>query len=147
MELKKLYNIHRFIMLIAFLILLPIGIGYAFYKQKWSENWYSIHKSIMGSVAFLSVIGIFISLYTKDTEGNKNMNKYSTIHGTIGLILVCFLLFQLYWAIVVRRVIERPNWLLGHRINASIIVMLVLYNLYLGYTIYIDRFVNPKMNL
>lgn len=141
MELKQLYNVHRIIMLIAFLILLPIGIGYAIYKRNWSDNWYTIHKSIMGTVVFLSVIGIFISLYTKDSEGNKNMNKYSTRHGTVGIVLVCFLLFQLYWAVVVRREIERPQWLLGHRINAIVIVTLVLYNVYLGYKIYSERFI------
>ena len=160
MELSTLYNIHRYLMIIAFMILLPIGICMPIFKDKVGENWYSYHKHIMFSVLIISFIGICVSLYTKDQEGETNRHPHSTRHGLIGILLFILVVCQMAWAIIVRRYVNdsgsglthgvetvenrltRQQWLIGHRILGSLIVIALLYNGYLGYTIYRDRFLS-----
>ena len=147
MELSTNYTIHRYLMILAFMILLPIGICMPIFKNKVGENWYTYHKHIMFSVLIFSFIGICISLYTKDLEGETNRHPHSTQHGLIGILLFILVVCQIAWAIIIRRYINdsgsgltRKHWLIGHQIFGSLIVITLFYNGYLGYKIYKDRF-------
>jgi cytochrome b561 len=101
----------------------------------------------MLSVLLLAFIGISISLYAKDLEGEKNIHSLSTRHGLIGILLVILLLLNITWAIIVRRYVKdegswltRSMWLNGHRVFGTLIVITLIYNLYLGNKIYDERF-------
>jgi cytochrome b561 len=152
MDSQKLFNLHRQIMLFAFYILLPIGISIPlFFRKQIGQNWYAYHKHIMISVSILSFIGIMISLYTKDNEPEKNINSMSTRHGILGILLVILIILNIGWAIIIRRYINdenskltRKNWLYGHRIFATLIVIGLIYNLSLGKQIYNQRFYKLK---
>jgi len=147
MNSEKLFTIHKYIMIITFYILLPIGMTFAIFRSKIGTTWYTYHKHIMLSVLLLAFIGISISLYAKDLEGEKNIHSLSTRHGLIGILLVILLLLNIGWAIVVRRYVKdegswltRPMWLNGHRVFGTLIVITLIYNLYLGNKIYDERF-------
>jgi cytochrome b561 len=149
MNSEKLFTIHKYIMIITFYILLPIGITIAIFRSKIGQNWYTYHKHTMLTVLLFAFIGIFISLYAKDSEGEKNIHPLSTIHGIVGTILVVLLLLNVGWAIIVRRYVKdegswltRRMWLNGHRVFGSLIVIILVYNLYLGNKIYNKRFLN-----
>ena len=146
MELSTYYTIHRYIMIVAFIILLPIGICMPIFKKKIGNNWYTYHKHIMLSVLILSFIGICISLYAKDLEGESNVHPLSTFHGLIGIFLVILVLCNIAWAIIMRRstLLSHSKWLAGHRIFALLIITSILINAYLGYSIYKDRFRTTK---
>ncbi len=146
MELSTYYTIHRYIMIVAFVILLPIGICMPIFKKKVGDNWYTYHKHIMLSVLILSFIGICISLYAKDLEGESNVHSLSTFHGLIGIFLVILVLCNIAWAIIMRRstLLSHSKWLTGHRIFAILIVVSIIVNAYLGYSIYKDRFLTSK---
>jgi hypothetical protein len=147
MDSKKLFTVHKFLMYFTFCILLPIGILIALFRSRIGNNWYTYHKHIMLSVLIGAFIGILISLYAKDLEGEVNTHKLSTRHGIIGVIVVVLLLLNIMWAIVVRRYVKDENskltrtmWLNGHRTFGTLILIFVIYNVYLGSTIYSDRF-------
>ena len=146
MDLSTYYTIHRYIMIIAFLILLPIGICMPIFKKKVGDNWYTYHKHIMFTVLILSFIGICVSLYAKDLEGETNAHPLSTFHGLIGILLVILVLCNITWAIVMRRstLLSHSQWLTGHRIFASLIIISILVNAYLGYSIYKARFMTVQ---
>lgn len=129
------------------MILLPIGICMPIFKNKVGDNWYTYHKHIMFSVLIISFIGICVSLYTKDLEGETNRHPQSTRHGLIGILLFILVLCQVSWAIIIRRYINddgagltRHQWLIGHRIFSLLIIITLFYNGYLGYKIYSERF-------
>jgi hypothetical protein len=147
MNSEKLFTIHKYIMIITFYILLPIGMTFAIFRSKIGKNWYTYHKNTMLTVLLFAFIGISISLYAKDLEGEKNIHSLSTRHGLIGILLVILLLLNIAWAIIVRRYVKdegswltRPMWLNGHRILGTLIVITLIYNLYLGNKIYNERF-------
>jgi len=147
MDSEKLFTIHKYIMIFTFYILLPIGMLIAIFRSKIGEKWYTYHKHIMLSVLVLAFIGICISLYAKDLEGEKNIHDLSTRHGIIGVLLVVLLLLNIGWAIIVRRYVKeegswltRSMWLNGHRVFGTLIVITLIYNLYLGNKIYNERF-------
>jgi cytochrome b561 len=101
----------------------------------------------MLSVLLLAFIGISISLYAKDLEGEKNTHSLSTRHGIVGILLVVLLLLNIGWAIIIRRYVKdegswltRTMWLNGHRIFGTLIIITLVYNLYLGNKIYNERF-------
>ena len=148
MNSEKLFTIHKYIMIITFYILLPIGMTFAIFRSKIGKNWYTYHKHTMLTVLLLAFIGISISLYAKDLEGEKNIHSLSTRHGLVGILLVILLLLNITWAIVIRRYVKdegswltRPMWLNGHRVLGTLIVITLVYNLYLGNKIYNERFV------
>ena len=148
MNSEKLFTIHKYIMIITFYILLPIGMTFAIFRSKIGKNWYTYHKNTMLTVLLFAFIGISISLYAKDLEGEKNIHSLSTRHGLVGILLVILLLLNISWAIIVRRYVKdegswltRPMWLNGHRVLGTLIVITLVYNLYLGNKIYNERFV------
>ena len=147
MNSEKLFTIHKYIMIITFYILLPIGMTFAIFRSKIGKNWYTYHKHTMLTVLLFSFIGISISLYAKDLESEKNIHTLSTRHGLVGILLVILLLLNITWAIVIRRYVKdegswltRPMWLNGHRVLGTLIVITLVYNLYLGNKIYNERF-------
>jgi hypothetical protein len=131
---KILYNIHRYLMIFALLILLPIGIYYAIKKP---ENWFKIHSRIMFSVGVIVFISIFISLYSREfVDSDKDIARS---HGTLGILILILIILQISIAIIWRKKLGE-NYLMIHKTGAILIVILVFFQLYLGISAYKQKY-------
>ncbi len=127
---RKLILLH-IVLNISAIILLFAGLYYAIIKP---ENWFFKHRACMFTATFIIFLSIFYALYIKEYQFDKR-DKKSTIHGLVGIFLGMLLLFQVFIAIMYRKELG-SNYLIIHRIGATLIVCLLLVQIYLGYNSY-----------
>ena len=87
---------------ITAIILFLFGLYYSIIKPK---DWFFKHRACMIIATFLLFLSVFFMLYIKEyhTFTFKNKDKKSSLHGIIGIVLLIFLLLQVFIAIMFRK--------------------------------------------
>lgn len=139
----SLYKWHALLQVIAFLILLPIGVIIAILRNYIGPGWHWWHVTIQ----FVATIMIFTAIvlvkiaermYTQKEDDDKKVtretNKYIKWHKIVGPIVVSLIILQWIWAYFGIKIVGSFNiWLTIHAIIAFLILPLGWLQVYLGY--------------
>ena len=134
----NLYEIHGILQFIAFVILFPLGILVAVFRNWIGSMWFVIHvglhsAAILTLIAALLCVGLASYNKNKNKEKDKKETRDTPLHVILGYIVVGLVFFQIVWAVGLREVVPFPTWLLVHGILAISILVTGWINLYLGY--------------
>jgi len=136
----NLFAIHGILQVLTFVILFPIGIFIALFREKIGKNWFILHVTIQSLASlnvFLALIVINIALKNKEKKEKKEKedtesNKKPSLHVRIGTVIIYLVIFQLLWATIMRHIISRPIWYIIHILTAITIIILGWINIYYG---------------
>jgi len=130
----NLFAIHGILQVLTFVILFPIGIFIALFREKIGKNWFILHitiQSLASLSVFLALIVINIALKNKEKEDTES-NKKPSLHVRIGTVIIYLVIFQLLWATIMRNIISRSIWYIIHILTAITIIILGWINIYYG---------------
>ena len=137
----NLYELHGILQFIAFVVLFPLGILVAVFRNTIGSTWFVIHVTLH-SAAILTLIAalvcIGIATYNKNRLESQDTKIQIPLHVILGYIVVGLVFSQIVWAVGLRHVVPRPTWLFVHGILAISILATGWINLYLGYIHYKD---------
>jgi hypothetical protein len=124
------YYIHACLNILGVLLLLA-GVIIAIFRSSF-ESWYTKHRLIQLSaitiIAISTLLGLWLRAYLPRAQSDEHW-----VHGTIGIILLIFLLLQAWWAVVMGSRVDSTTYLWIHRAFAGIIFLLVIVQVYLGW--------------
>ena len=106
-DLTSLMKAHGIIMIFAWIVLVSTGILIArYFKRSWADRklcgkavWFAMHRTIMTSAALLTLISFVLILVYKRGEWVSKVNRREFTHSIIGIIVICFALFQPFMAL------------------------------------------------
>ncbi|UJR28575.1 hypothetical protein I4U23_009808 [Adineta vaga] len=102
-----LMKAHGIIMIFTWIVLVSTGILIArYFKKAWSDRkicgkavWFAIHRTIMTSVAILTLIAFVLILVYKKGQWVSRDNRREFAHSIIGILVICFAIIQPFMAL------------------------------------------------
>ena len=132
-ELHSGYKIHIGLNVIGAILLL-IGTLIAIFRTSVGSSWYNYHRGCQLAAITLIGVSVLLALWLRSYHPKQDA-KENWWHGTIGVLLLILLILQGWWAVVMNSQVEKPTFLMVHRILAALIWIAVIYQIYLGYLI------------
>lgn len=98
---------HGIIMVFTWIVLVSTGILVArYFKRSWSNRkicgkavWFAIHRTIMTSVALLTLISFVFILVYKKGQWISDKNPREFAHSIVGILVICFAIIQPFMAL------------------------------------------------
>jgi hypothetical protein len=98
---------HGIIMVFTWIVLVSTGILIArYFKRSWSGRkicgkavWFAIHRTIMTSVALLTLIAFVLILVYKKGQWISQKNQREFAHSIIGILVISFAIIQPFMAL------------------------------------------------
>ena len=106
-DLTNLMKAHGIIMIFTWIVLVSTGILVArYFKRSWPYRklcgkaiWFAIHRTIMSSVALLTIISFVLILVYKKGQWVSQVNRREFAHSIVGILVVCFAVIQPFMAL------------------------------------------------
>ena len=103
----SLMKAHGIIMIFTWIVFVSTGILIArYFKRSWSEQkicgkavWFALHRTIMTTVAILTLIGFILILVYKRGQWVSKSDKNGFAHSIIGIIVISFAIIQPFIAL------------------------------------------------
>jgi hypothetical protein len=104
---KSLMKAHGIIMIFTWIVFVSTGILIArYFKRSWSEKkicgkavWFALHRTIMTTVAILTLIGFILILVCKRGQWVSKSDKSGFAHSIIGILVISFATIQPFIAL------------------------------------------------
>ena len=138
MEIKSLYLLHGILQIVAFLILFPIGILIAIFKNYIGAYWFISHILFQSFGIICVFTAVLVMIYAKSLQNIKDTNPTPTtntntttnmhtqnspsLHAIIGFIIIALIIIQVIWAVFVRKIINHDLWAKIHLVLAILII-------------------------
>jgi hypothetical protein len=98
---------HGILMVFTWIVLVSTAILIArYFKRSWKDRkicgkavWFAIHRTLMTSVAMLTLISFILILVYKKGQWVSNKNQREFAHSIIGILVICFALIQPFLAL------------------------------------------------
>ncbi|CAF4085300.1 unnamed protein product [Adineta steineri] len=102
-----LMKAHGIIMIFAWIVLVSTGILTArYFKKSWSTRkicgkavWFAIHRTLMTSVAILTLIAFILILVYKKGQWISQKNQREFAHSIVGILVISFAVIQPFMAL------------------------------------------------
>ncbi|CAF1067872.1 unnamed protein product [Adineta steineri] len=102
-----LMKAHGIIMIFAWIVLVSTGILIArYFKKSWSTRkicgkavWFAIHRTLMTSVAILTLIAFILILVYKKGQWISQKNQREFAHSIVGILVISFAVIQPFMAL------------------------------------------------
>jgi len=103
----SLMKAHAIIMIFTWIVLVSTGILIArYFKRSWSDRkicrkavWFAIHRTIMTSVAILTLISFVLIIVYKKGQWISKTDQREFVHSIIGIIVISFAIIQPFMAL------------------------------------------------
>lgn len=103
----NLMKAHGILMIFTWIVLVSTGILIArYFKRTWPDQklcskaiWFAIHRTIMSSVAVLTLISFILILVYKKGQWVSTVNRREFAHSIVGILVVCFAAIQPFMAL------------------------------------------------
>jgi hypothetical protein len=103
----SLMKVHGIIMVFTWMVLVSTGILVArYFKRSWSNRkicakavWFAVHRTIMTSVAILTLIAFVLILVYKKGQWVSQNNQREFAHSIAGILVVSFAIIQPFMAL------------------------------------------------
>lgn len=133
------YKLHGTLQAIAFLLLFPIGVLIALFRERIGPSWRTYHVIFQLTATLTVVVAISSVVYAnrqqpkKETSEEENPSALRRIHKILGPIVASLILVQLLWAFFGRKLMMDWNrWYQIHITLSGSILLGGITNVLIG---------------
>jgi len=127
---SNIHKIHGILNIFA-ISLFTFGVIIAFIRELIGEKWFIIHITSQLCATLILTISIILVIYTSTNKNKPDPKTKIGRHKILGKILLSLIYFQILFAFIGKRLLDRNIWVILHTIIASIILILGWIQIYL----------------
>jgi hypothetical protein len=136
------YVLHGIFMLLAFLVVFPLGALVAVFRHSIGPGWKTVHVALQLFGAGLVFIAAGLMAWRPNKK--ESSKPVPTFHRALGKTVVVLIVVQLLWAFMGRRLVDWTVWLWIHGLLSAAILITGWTNVYLAYQMFKPSSPSPQ---